>query len=45
MEGHTGKGLDVGQYIHDDSIDTTDKSVVVDWYYKMAQPGGQTVLH
>ena len=28
MEGHTGKGLDVGQYIHDDSIDTTDKSVV-----------------
>ena len=41
----TGKGLDVGQYIHDDSIDTTDKSVVVDWYYKKAQPGGQTVLH
>lgn len=36
MEGHTGKGLDVGQYIHDDSIDTTDKSVVVDWYYKKA---------
>ena len=45
MEGHTGKGLDVGQYIHDDSIDTTDKSVVVDWYYKKALPGGQTVLH
>ena len=45
MEGHTGKGLDVGQYIHDDSIDTTDKSVVVDWYYKKAQPSGQTVLH
>ena len=44
-EGRTGKGLDVGQYIHDDSIDTTDKSVVVDWYYKKAQPGGQTVLH
>ena len=45
MEGHTGEGLDVGQYIHDDGIDTTDKSVVVDWYYKKAQPGGQTVLH
>ena len=45
MEGHTGKGLDVGQYIHDDSIDTTDKSVVVDWYYKKAQPSRQTVLH
>ena len=45
LEGHTGKGLDVGQYIHDDSIDTTDKSVVVDWYYKKAQADGQTVLH
>ena len=31
--------------IHDDSIDTSDKSVVVDWYYKKALPGGQTVLH
>ena len=45
MEGHTGGGLDVAKYIHDDSIDTTDKSVVVDWYYKKAAPGGQTLLH
>ena len=45
LEGHTGKALDVAEYIHDDSIDTTGKSVVVDWYYKKALPGGQTVLH
>ena len=45
LKGHTGHSLDVAKYIHDDSIDTTDKSVVVDWYYKKAQPGGQTVLH
>ena len=45
LEGHTGQSLDVARYIHDDSIDTTDKSVVVDWYYKKAMPEGQTVLH
>ena len=45
LKGHTGHSLDVAKYIHDDSIDTADKSVVVDWYYKKARPGGQTVLH
>ena len=45
LKGHTGHSLDVAKYIHDESIDTTDKSVVVDWYYKKAQPGGQAVLH
>nr|DAN05020.1 MAG TPA: portal protein [Caudoviricetes sp.] len=45
LKGHTGHSLDVAKYIHDDSIDTADKSVVADWYYKKAQPGGQTVLH
>ena len=45
MAGHTGSSVDVAKYIHDDSIDTSDKSVVVDWYYKKALEGGQTVLH
>ena len=45
LKGHTGHSLDVAKYIHDDSVDTSDKSVVVDWYYKKALPGGQTVLH
>ena len=45
LKGHTGHSLDVAKYIHDVNIDTADKSVVVDWYYKKAQPGGQTVLH
>jgi hypothetical protein len=26
--------IDVGQYIYDDSVDTSEKSAVVDWYYK-----------
>ncbi len=45
LDGHTGGTLEVAKYIHDQSIDTADKSVVVDWYYKKARPGGQPVLH
>lgn len=40
-----GGTLDVGQYIYDDTVDTTGKSVVVDWYYKERQPSGSTVVH
>ncbi len=27
-------GADIKQYVYDDSIDTSDKALVVDWYYK-----------
>ena len=40
MAGHTGSSMDVAKYIHDQSIDTSDKSVVVDWYYKKAREDG-----
>ena len=36
--------LGVTKYIYDDSVDTTNKSCVVDWYYKKHQ-NGRTVLH
>ena len=36
--------MDVSKYIYDDSVDTTGKSCVVDWYYKKMQ-GGRLVLH
>ncbi len=36
--------IDVAKYIYDDSVDTAEKSVVVDWYYKK-RTGGKTVLH
>ena len=45
LEGHTGKTVETAKYIHDQSIDTTDKSVVVDWYYKKARAAGPPVLH
>lgn len=32
------------QYIFDDTIDTTDKCAVIDWYYKK-KTGNRTVLH
>ena len=40
-----GGAVDVKQYIYDDTVDTSGKSVVVDWYYKVSAPGGRTVLH
>ena len=32
------------KYLYDDRVDTTDKSAVVDWYYKKQQ-GGRSILH
>jgi hypothetical protein len=44
----TGKlgsaALDITKYVYDDTVDTTNKSVVVDWYYKKSV-NGKTVLH
>lgn len=39
--GDTGA---VTKYIHNDYIDTADKCLVVDWYYKK-QEGSRTILH
>ncbi len=44
MRGKTGRTLNVATYVHDDAIDTSDKSIVVDWYYKV-RSGGHTLLH
>ncbi len=41
----TGHTIDVKQYQYDDNVDTSDKSVVVDWYYKVRGADGRTVLH
>ena len=37
--------LDVPHYLHDGGLDTSDKSVVVDWYYKKRNAEGRRVLH
>lgn len=40
--GHSG--IDVAKYVYDDTIDTSTKSAVVDWYYHKMQ-NGRKVLH
>ena len=37
--------VDVAKYIYDDSVDTSDRSVVVDLYYKKVNSQGKQVLH
>lgn len=45
LAGKLGQStLDLTQYVYDDTVDTTEKSAVVDWYYKKYQ-NGRTVLH
>ena len=39
-----GSTLDISKYVYDDTVDTSGKSVVVDWYYKK-HVGKTTVLH
>lgn len=36
--------IDIGRYIYEDSIDTSDKSAVVDWYYKV-NVNGRDIVH
>lgn len=46
LVGYTGHGgaVQISKYIYDDAVDTSEKSAVVDWYYKTSV-NGQTVLH
>ena len=36
--------IDTARYIYDDAIDTSDKSAVIDWYYKK-RIGTKTIVH
>ena len=45
LQGKLGNStMDISKYVYDDTVDTNNKSAVVDWYYKKNQ-GGKTVLH
>ncbi len=45
LKGKLGSSsLDLSKYLYDDTVDTADKSAVIDWYYKRKQKG-RTVLH
>lgn len=40
-----GQVVDVKQYVHDDNVDVSEKSLLVDWYYKKRTAEGRTILH
>lgn len=40
-----GKKMTLAKYLYDDSVDTTDKSVVVDWYYHTYYKGKKTLQY
>ena len=45
LKGSLGSAtIDVARYVYDDSVDTSNMSAVVDWYYKK-RIGGRQVLH
>ena len=45
LKGHSASVLDVPRFIHDGGLDTSGKSVVVDWYYKKPDENGRVLLH
>lgn len=46
LEGKLGNAtMDISKYIYDDTVDTNNKSAVVDWYYKKRNAHGKVVLH
>lgn len=46
LEGKLGgKKMTVKEYNTDDTVDTSEKSTVVDWYYKKTTNEGKTILH
>ena len=46
LEGKLGNStMDISKYVYDDSVDTNNKSAVVDWYYKKRNADGKIVLH
>ena len=40
-----GSTMDLSKYVYDDTVDTNNKSAVVDWYYKKRNSQGKIVLH
>ena len=46
LEGKLGRGsMTLSRYLYDDTVDTSDKSLVVDWYYHTTVEGGQVLQY
>lgn len=44
-ETAAGTTIEVAKYRYDDTVDTSDKMAVVDWYYKLKDSDGGEILH
>ena len=42
---HKSDSSILATYVYDDTVDVSNKSAVVDWYYRKANSQGKTVLH
>ena len=40
-----GKHIEIEEYVYDDKADVSEKSAIVDWYYKKQNSEGKVVLH
>ena len=40
-----GKHIEIKEYVYDDKVDVSEKSAVIDWYYKKRNSAGKVVLH
>ena len=40
-----GKHIEIEKYVYDDTVDVSEKSAIVDWYYKKRNSAGKVVLH
>ncbi|MEA4947061.1 MAG: hypothetical protein VB058_05810 [Oscillospiraceae bacterium] len=40
-----GNVIDVAKYTYEDDVDTSGKSMVIDWYYHARNSAGQRILH
>ncbi len=47
LQGKLGKNVNMftAHYLYDDTVDTTDKSTVIGWYYHRTNSQGKRVLH
>lgn len=46
LEGKLGSGnFSVSRYLYDDAVDTSEKSLVVDWYYHTEEQGRQVLQY
>lgn len=40
-----GRDVTLVEYNNDDTVDTSGKTAVIDWYYKRRLPSGRTIVH